>query len=261
MPEGPSIIIMKEELASIKGKVIEKASGYAKLDFGRLQHKKILGIDTFGKYFFMRLKDTVIEVHLGLFGSYLLDDRKPKINAKLGLKFKKGEVNFYVVNTKLLDSLDDIDWAADIMNKVWDPSAAKDKLKEIPETYLCDALMNQKIFAGVGNKIKNEVMWRAKLHPLSLVGDIPAVKINKLLKEVVKFAFEFLKYRKQGTLNAHLECYQQEACNRCGSEIEYKKNMGKTKRGTYWCPHEQVLPETQKNLSNVKSKKNSVKKR
>ncbi|MEO7444606.1 MAG: DNA-formamidopyrimidine glycosylase family protein [Ferruginibacter sp.] len=260
MPEGPSILIMKENLSSITGKKIIKADGYAELDYGRLKNKKVLEIKTWGKHFYICLKDVVIEVHLGLFGSYLLNDRKEKINAKLSLKFAKDELNFYVVNTKLHDNLDDVDWAADVMSDEWDPKAARAKLKEIPGTFICDALMNQHIFSGVGNIIKNESLWRAKIHPLSPVADVAAVSITKLLNEVVKFSYIFLKYRKIGKLDEHLNVYKQEYCSRCGSEI-ISKTLGKTKRGTYWCSHEQVLPETSKIRTHDKSKKKPVKKR
>ncbi|MEO5649944.1 MAG: hypothetical protein ABIR03_08480 [Ginsengibacter sp.] len=39
------------------------------------------------------------------------------------------------------------------------------KLKKISETLACDALLNHNIFTGVGNIIKNEVLFRIHLHP------------------------------------------------------------------------------------------------
>jgi formamidopyrimidine-DNA glycosylase len=40
------------------------------------------------------------------------------------------------------------------MNDAFDEKHAKKKLKQIPDTLVCDALLDQKIFAGVGNIIK-----------------------------------------------------------------------------------------------------------
>ena len=37
--------------------------------------------------------------------------------------------------------------------------AKEEKLKDIPEELVCDALLNQNIFAGVGNILKNEVLF------------------------------------------------------------------------------------------------------
>ncbi|MER3465444.1 MAG: endonuclease, partial [Chitinophagaceae bacterium] len=36
-----------------------------------------------------------------------------------------------------------------------------------------DALLDQEIFSGVGNIIKNEVLYRIEVHPLSTIGALP----------------------------------------------------------------------------------------
>ena len=56
------------------------------------------------------------------------------------------------------------------MNDKWSAAKAKKKLKEQPHTMICDALLDQHIFAGVGNIIKNEVCYRIKIHPESSIG-------------------------------------------------------------------------------------------
>ena len=52
------------------------------------------------------------------------------------------------------------DWSADVMSEAWSPVKAKRKLKLQPGTLVCDALLGQQVFAGVGNIIKNEVCFR-----------------------------------------------------------------------------------------------------
>lgn len=37
----------------------------------------------------------------------------------------------------------------------------------------CDALLNQDLFAGSGNIIKNEVLFRIGVHPWSTLGALP----------------------------------------------------------------------------------------
>ena len=94
------------------------------------------------------------------------------------LQFENGEINFYACSLKIFNEDPDAiyDWSADVMNDAWSAAKAKKKLKEIPDTLVADALLNQNIFAGVGNIIKNEVLWRIKLHPKTKVGDIPPKK-------------------------------------------------------------------------------------
>ena len=38
----------------------------------------------------------------------------------------------------------------------WDPAGARRKLRARPDSLVCDALLAQDVFAGVGNVIKNE---------------------------------------------------------------------------------------------------------
>ena len=235
MPEGPSLVILKEKIGFLKGKKILAASGYADIDYSKIENKKIADIKTWGKHLFICLKDINIEIHLRLFGSCLINERKPKINSKLRLEFSTDELNFYVTDVKLVDDLSVFDWQADVMSGEWNIDNAKKKLKQIPETKICNSLMDQKIFSGVGNIIKNELLWRAKLHPEKLIKDISAPKLTALLKDAAVFSFEFMKYKKAGTLLKHCHAYQKKICSRCKSAI-VKEDMGKGKRGTYYCP-------------------------
>ena len=62
------------------------------------------------------------------------------------------------------------------MAESWNATLARKKLRASPEALVCDALLDQTIFAGVGNVIKNEILFRIRLHPLSTVGAFPPRK-------------------------------------------------------------------------------------
>ena len=62
---------------------------------------------------------------------------------------------------------------------------------------ICDALLDQQIFSGVGNIIKNEVLYRVKLHPENIIKDIPALKLSAVIKEARNYSFHFLKWKKR----------------------------------------------------------------
>ena len=240
MPEGPSLIIIKEKILPFVGSKIIAAKGYADIDYSLLEQKKITDIQTWGKHLFICLKDINIEIHLRMFGSYLINERKSKINAKLSLQFAKEELNFYVVDVKLLKDISIYDKEADVMSEEWNPSKAIKKLKKIPDVKICDALLDQQIFSGVGNIIKNEVLWRVKLHPATLIKNITPAKINKLMQEVINYSFEFLQQKKQGIFSKNWKAYNQKICSRCKHTIE-KLEAGKGKRATYVCKNCQKL--------------------
>ena len=235
MPEGPSIIILKEDVESFAGKKIVTVEGNSKLDIQRLSGQKIIGFKSWGKHFLICFKDFTVRIHLMMFGSYRVNDRKESA-PRLRLIFKDGEINFYTCSIKFIEEdLDDVyDWTSDVMSDAWDPKAAKKKLKKMPEMLVCDALLNQDIFTGVGNIIKNEVLFRIHLHPETPVGNIPPKKMNELLKETRNYCFDFLKWKKEYVLKKHWLAHTKKICPR--NEVPFiKKYCGKTRRRTFFC--------------------------
>ncbi len=245
MPEGPSIVILKELVQSFKGKKIKEVSGNTtKIDLHRLKGKTILDFKSWGKHFLICFKDFTIRIHFLMFGSYRINEEKEAM-PRLHLGFSKGQLNFYICSIKLIESrtcgTDEVyDWSGDVMNDAWNKTKAKKKLKVHPEMLVCDALLDQHIFAGVGNIIKNEVLYRIKVHPESNVGALPVAKLNSLLKEAVNYSFEFLKWKKEFTLRAHWLAHNKKICPRCNIPFT-RKYLGKFNRRTFFCTSCQVL--------------------
>ena len=242
MPEGPSILILKEKLLPFKGKKVIDANGYAKgFDADKLIGKTLLDIKTWGKHTLLCFPKFTVRVHMMLFGSYRINEHTTK-NASLHMGFADGEINFYISGVKLVEEpLDEVyDWSADIMGEEWDADKTLVKLKTKPKLMICDALLDQNLFAGSGNIIKNEALFRAKLHPESLIGEIPDKKLLELINKTVEFSFDFLKWRSAGVLTKHLEAYEKDVCPR--NHIPFiKKDTGKTKRHSYFCTKCQKL--------------------
>lgn len=241
MPEGPTIVILKEQLRPFVGRRVILADGYAKgFDASVLLHCTITDIKSWGKQLLICFADFTVRVHMGLFGSYKINEHG-KRNASLHMQFQDGEVNFYISNVKLIQQpLDEVyDWAADVMNPHFDIKKAREKLMQKPETLICDALLNQDIFAGSGNIVKNEVLFISKIHPESKIGAIPPRKLTQLIKDTVKFCDDFYQWKKSYTLLKHLQVYEKETCPRNHIPI-HKADLGKTKRHTYFCPKCQV---------------------
>lgn len=123
-----------------------------------------------------------------LFGSYSVNQKTETKLTRLGLHFENGDLYFYSCSVQFInEDIDKVyDWAGDVMSDSWSAVKAKEKLKQIPYTLVCDALLDQNIFAGVGNIIKNEVCFRIKIHPESLIGALPVKQKNSLVKEAKK---------------------------------------------------------------------------
>lgn len=236
MPEGPSIVILKELAQGFKGKKILHADGNAKIDKQRLFHQKIKSLKSWGKHFLIEFSGFSIRIHFLMFGSYKINERK-EAAPRLSLQFTDAtELNFYSCSVKYIEGpLDDFyDWRIDVMSDQWDPALARKKLRATPEKLACDALLDQDIFAGVGNIIKNEVLFRIGVHPLSTIGALPASKLRDMVQQARAYSFEFLEWKKQYVLREHWLAHNKKVCPRCN--IPYTRAyLGKTHRRTFFC--------------------------
>jgi endonuclease-8 len=241
MPEGPSIVILKELVQPFKNKKVINVSGNTKVDVAWVAGKKIEDFRSWGKHFLICFDKRTIRIHFMLFGSYRINETKDAA-PRLHLEFSNGQLNFYACSVRLIEEAINkvYDWTADVMNDKWSPAKAKRKLREIPSTLACDALLDQNIFAGVGNIIKNEVLYRIRIHPKSKLGKLPAGKLNELVKEARNYSFDFLKWKKAYELKKHWLAHTKKTCHRCDLPIK-KEYMGKTNRRTFFCANCQVL--------------------
>ena len=236
MPEGPSILFLKNKIQRYKGKTVSEASGYNEMDKSKIANNKLLDIETYGKNLLFVFKDFFIGVHLGLFGSMLVNKRK-KVNASFALHFGDSEINFYVAKTKLYEGKpsDIFNFKTDILKKEFDPEFILEELKTKHDNEMIgDVLMDQNLFAGVGNIIRIEALYHAKIHPESLVKQIPEKKLIFLLKMIIDYGEEFLNLLKTETVKESALVYGKKVCPKDKSELLVEE-MGKIKRKTYVC--------------------------
>ena len=241
MPEGPSIVILKEAVQRFKNKKVLAVSGNSKIDQQRLLNKKVIDFKSWGKHFLICFDGFTVRNHFLMFGSYRINEQRD-IKPRLHLQFKNGELNFYSSAIKIIEGdLNAIyDWSSDVMSDAWNAKAARKKLKSNPEMLVCDALLDQNIFSGVGNIIKNEVLYRIKIHPLSKAGKLPPLKLKKLLDEARNYSFDFYHWKKKFELRKHWLAHTKKTCLRCNLPI-IKKYLGKSNRRTFYCEHCQQL--------------------
>lgn len=242
MPEGPSLVILKEEIQAFKGKKVLAVAGNSKENIQQLAGEKIIDFKTWGKHFLVCFSKVTLRIHFLMFGKHLINERRAEGTPRLSLQFDDGEeINFYTCSVKFIEgSLDEVyDWSADVMSDAWDEKKARQKLKVKPEMLVCDALLDQTIFSGVGNIIKNEVLYRIQVHPENIIGKLPARKLTEMIKEARNYSFEFLEWKKAYVLRQHWLAHTKKTCSRDGSPI-VKKYLGKTNRRTFFCEACQV---------------------
>lgn len=241
MPEGPSIVVLKEAVQPFKGKKVVDVSGNSKMNIKRIAGQKIIAFKSWGKHFLICFENFTVRIHFMLFGSYRINEHK-ETKPRLSLRFEEGEINFYTCSVQFIEEdINNIyDWSCDVMNDDWDAQKAKMKLKEQPSVLVCDALLDQNIFAGVGNIIKNEVLFRIRVHPESEAGVLPEKLLEEMIGEARIYSFDFLEWKKRYVLKKHWLAHTKKICPRCNIPF-IKKHAGKTKRRTFYCTNCQVL--------------------
>jgi endonuclease VIII len=247
MAEGPSIVILKERAGVLVGREILRVEGNTPIAKERLLHQRIRGVHSHGKHFLVELNGFALRVHLLMLGSYCINERKDK-PVRLSLGFSNDdEINFYSCSVKFIEEpLDEVyDWRTDVMADRWDAALARKRLRALPQALVCDALLDQTIFAGVGNVIKNEILFRIRVHPLSTVGGLPAAKLRALVMQARQYTFEFYEWKKadvdgdgpvwQGdTLSRHWLVHNKKKCPRCDIALT-KAHLGELDRRSFYC--------------------------
>jgi endonuclease-8 len=242
MPEGPSIVILREQVQELQleGTEVLQVSGNTSIDSSRMLGKRIIAFKSWGKHFLICFEAFSLRVHLMMFGTYRINERKDK-PARLSLGFKNAELNFYSCSLKFIEGKPDAayDWSADVMSDQWNPKAARKKMKQKEESLICDILLDQHIFSGVGNIIKNEVLYRTGIHPLSTIKGLPSAKLSAVIREARQYSFDFLEWKKAFVLRKHWLVNTKKLCP-LDHPIQ-KLYLGKTNRRTFFCTRCQKL--------------------
>ena len=241
MPEGPSIVLLREAAAQFKGRTVRGVGGSSRVDLDPLLGRRVKAVRSWGKHFLLEFSQATLRIHLMMFGSYRINERKDAV-PRVSLQFSKGEMNFYACSVKLIDQpLEEVyDWRADVMSDAWDASLARRKLKSSPDMLVCDALLDQSVFSGVGNIIKNEVLFRVGVHPASRVGDLPPRVLTRLIEQTRGYSFDFLRWKRAGELKKRWQVHTRTTCPQCSGPVS-KHYLGLTHRRTFFCPNCQVL--------------------
>jgi len=230
--EGPSLLALYQRIKRINGKTCTIEWNWIKL-------KGQVDLIPYGKRLIIREGTTYLRVFFGMSGTAVARKLR-KGDPSLTLTTDDGMMLFfYRCSIKILGAEEFLKYyrpETDIMDTQWDPSSAKAKILALLDECCADILLNQDVFCGSGNIIKNEVLWRTCVHPLRKIRDISPEKIDDIIEETIKFSSLFYRSRVSGSgIRGITYVYGKRKCRSCGTEI-IKENLGSGDRVTYWCP-------------------------
>jgi endonuclease VIII len=144
----------------------------------------------------------------------------------------------------------------DLLAADFDHATAASRLRAHNADTIADALLNQRLLAGIGNVFKSEILFLAGLHPHQKVGALSDEALKQLIVEARRqLQANVLNHaqtlspavgrRTTRSLDpaAKLWVYGRagQPCRRCGALIRGEKS-GPEARNTYWCPRCQPAP-------------------
>ena len=200
--------------------------------------------------------------YFGLHGSYRIDDDKivPNYdkgnkNIHISLEFKKTDsessylnyydtsgfgssFTFYDLNNNLDEYIKYLyKNAIDVFDEEFDIKTFKKnfeivKLKPLSRFNIASILINQGyLCSGIGNYLKCEILYEAKISPNRSINDINDEELEVLYKAIKKVCE--LHLSKEGRSEEHLKVYGKKV-DADGNEIKYEETLDGKK--TYWVP-------------------------
>jgi formamidopyrimidine-DNA glycosylase len=101
------------------------------------------------------------------------------------------------------------------------------------------ALMNQRLLAGIGNEISDEILWRARIHPARSLASLNRRTRGRIYDAMRGVLTESVRHgripRKPGWIE-EVRGTPDAKCPSCGTRLRRSTVAGRT---AYWCPRHQ----------------------
>jgi len=206
MPEGPEIYYLKELLKKkIKGKIFKNIVSNTKSVVDLPEEAKVIDIDCKGKLLWIITEKYYVHLHMMISGWLVFE--KPKI-CKYEFQFEN--MNIYMDDTRRFSKVSVVETKEEhdeiveklgfdfLRNEITQESFGD--ILENAKKNIGELLLNQKIFCGIGNYIRNEALYLANINPKTKCGDLKKEDIENLYGQIkfVLFSnlFEMLENEK-----------------------------------------------------------------
>jgi len=242
--EGPGIRTIADRLGPLTGQTISSIEGKSRFPLADIVGRPITRIIPFGKLLLIEIPPCTLRVHFLMWGRYRLNGEIRGKVPKLTITLDDGSVLRFYASAIALLGTDEVkrlyDPSLDPMAEAWDTERAIRLLRGQGTEGICDTLLDQGILPGVGNVIKNEALFAARIHPASPSACIPDEVLRMLLAAVRDFSFTWHRRDREGKrIQPDLRIYRKKACPLCGGKVESGRT-GRLERISFWCPACQV---------------------
>ncbi len=247
MPEGDTVFHTAETLRkALVGRTLTRCDvrvpRFATVD---LTGQVVDEVVSRGKHLFIRVGPASVHSHLKMDGSWRVTSRAMRNCHRVRIILEANDIRAVGIDLGVLEILDrarDADVVVhlgpDLLGPDWDPQVAAVNLTAHPDRPIAQALLDQRVLAGIGNVYCNELCF--------LSGRLPTAPVSAIADphRLVSRAREMLwanRYRWNRCTTGDTRAGRQlwvygrggQSCRRCGTPIFYDDSG---ERVAYWCP-------------------------
>lgn len=261
MAEGHAVIRWARALGALVGEPLEEV--HLPKRWGEraqaLIGEHLTDVETRGKHLLLHLSNgETLHTHAMQYGSWQIGERgmtlrKAANYVRLRLLTPVHEAVFYhgpVIELLTADELAIheplLALGPDVMSPHFDRDEAARRMHAAGERSAGDAVLDQRIVAGLGNIFKSEGLFLAHIDPRRMAASVTRAELDLLWDELIPLMWRSTeRYGKTTTTPPELQqagqlhwVYrrQRKPCSRCSTPIQMVR-QGELQRSTYFCPH------------------------
>jgi endonuclease-8 len=246
VPEGDSLQRAARRLQPLVGERVEaesphprgQATGVARVVDGRV----LQSVEAVGKHLLLRFEGgVVLRSHLRMNGRWRLRPRGSALRGSPWLVLRGGAWEATQWNGPVL-TLEERAVRRLGPDLLADATRVEDAVARLraadPGRLVGEALVDQRLVAGLGNMWLAEALWRARVSPWRRVGEVS----DDELEAALGWARDAMRASVTGA-RARRAVYRRAGrpCRRFGAPVE-SRGLGDANRTAYWCPRCQPAP-------------------
>jgi endonuclease-8 len=242
VPEGDSIRRAAARLGRLAGSRVEASAPHPRGNaVARAVDGRVLeSVESRGKHLLLRFDGgVVVHSHLGMTGRWRVVRSGAPAQGRPWLVLRGPALEARLWNGSLLRIANgaELRLGPDLLADATEPAAVAARVRASdPSRLLGEALLDQRLVAGIGNMWLAELLWHGRLSPWARLGDVEEEALAAALawgrtsmqRSVAGSRPERAVYRRA-----------RRPCPRCGTRIA-SRGLGDHNRTAYWCPRCQV---------------------
>jgi endonuclease-8 len=240
VPEGDSLHRTARRLQVLVGECVEVETpnprARAAIDAGRLDGRRLVSVDAVGKNLVLGFEGGyLLRNHLRMSGRWRVGPRGKTARGHPWLVLRGAEREAVLYGGRVLElhgrALRRL--GPDILAEPPDVDRMVAGLRrEHGSREVGDALLDQRLVAGIGNLWRTEALWQAGVSPWRPLASLAAAELRLVLEEAARLMRASVETRRE---ERAIYRHAGRPCPRCRTAIR-SRGQGDANRTAYWCP-------------------------